>query len=133
MIRLLYLLPLALCFGACRPRIKVIETERVRTEYEERLHLERDSIYLHDSIYIERSGDTIYKERWHTRYREILRHDTAFVEHRDSIAYPVVVEVEKPRHWLHRLELGFYRIVLLLLLIFIGWYSLRKFLWRRRL
>lgn len=133
MTHLFYLLPLTLFLGACSPRTKVVELERVRTEYQERLHLQRDSIYLHDSVFVERSGDTIYKERWHTRYREILRHDTAFVERRDSIAYPVIVEVEKPTSWLHKLELNAYRLVLLLLLIYFGWHTIRRYLWRRRL
>lgn len=134
MTRPFYFLPFfALLLGACSPRIKTIEVERQVLEYRDRLSLQRDSVYQRDSIHLEHRGDTIYLERWHTKLREVVRYDTAYLERRDSIAYPVVVEVEKPRHWLQRLESSFYRLVALLLLIYIGWHSIRKFLWRRRL
>lgn len=32
--------------------------------------LMRDSVYLHDSIYVTARSDTIYIERWHTRWRD---------------------------------------------------------------
>lgn len=129
---ILLLLVLALCLS-CGTRVQTVEVERVQTEYQERLRLVRDSVYLHDSVYIVQRGDTVYRDRWRTRYKEIMRYDTTYIERRDSISYPVVVEVEKPRHWLHRLELNFYRLVAILLLIYIGWHTIRTQLWRRRL
>lgn len=129
---ILLLLVLALCLS-CGTRVQTVEVERVQTEYQERLRLVRDSVYLHDSVYVAQRGDTVYHDRWRTRYKEIIRHDTTYIERRDSISYPVVVEVERPRHWLHRLELNFYRLVAILLLIYIGWHTIRTQLWRRRL
>lgn len=129
---ILLLLVLALCLS-CGTRVQTVEVERVQTEYQERLRLVRDSVYLHDSVYVAQRGDTIYHDRWRTRYKEIIRHDTTYIERRDSISYPVVVEVEKPRLWLHKLELNFYRLVAILLLICIGWHTIRTQLWRRRL
>lgn len=129
---ILLLLVLALCLS-CGTRVQTVEVERVQTEYQERLRLVRDSVYLHDSVYIVQRGDTVYRDRWRTRYKEIMRYDTTYIERRDSISYPVVVEVEKPRHWLHKLELNFYRLVAILLLIYIGWHTIRTQLWRRRL
>ena len=40
--------------------------------------LQRDSIYLHDSIFVRIRADTVYLERWHTRWREreTVRTDT---------------------------------------------------------
>lgn len=32
--------------------------------------LRRDSVYLHDSVFIRIRADTVYLERWHTRWRE---------------------------------------------------------------
>ena len=42
----------------------------------------RDSIYLHDSIFVRIRADTVYLEKWHTRWREkeITRTDTIQVE-----------------------------------------------------
>jgi len=41
----------------------------------------RDSIYLHDSVFVRIRADTIYLERWHTRWRdrETVRTDTVRV------------------------------------------------------
>lgn len=133
LLQLTLLLWLLLSLVGCRTRVKAVELETLRIEYRDRLHLMRDSIYLHDSVYIERRGDTIYRDRQQVRYRGVLRVDTAYIERRDSISYPVVVEVEKPRPWLQKVEVNAYRVVILLLLIYVGWYSLKKLLWRRRL
>lgn len=57
---------------SCRT-IEIVQGERVRV-------IERDTITetVHDSIYIDRAGDTIYVKEWHTRWREkiVERHDT---------------------------------------------------------
>ena len=38
----------------------------------------RDSIYLHDSVFVHIRADTVYLEKWHTRWRdrETLKTDT---------------------------------------------------------
>ena len=133
-----YLISLLIALGllllmSCGVRVQTVEVERTKVEYKDRLKMVRDSIYQHDSVYIERRGDTVYKDRWHTHWRELVRHDTAYIERRDSVSYPVVVEVEKPRSWLRRAEISIYRIVIILLLVFAGWYTMRRFLWVRRL
>ena len=40
--------------------------------------LQRDSIYLHDSIFVRIRADTVYLEKWHTRWRdrETVKTDT---------------------------------------------------------
>ena len=44
--------------------------------------VQRDSIYLHDSIFVRIRADTVYLEKWHTRWKEkeIVRTDTVQVE-----------------------------------------------------
>lgn len=115
---------------SCRARVQVVERERMKVEYKDRLRLERDSIYLHDSVYITQRGDTIYRDRWRTHYRNVYVRDTTFIDKRDSI--PVIVEVDKPRSWIQKMEMNLYRVVILLLVIYIGWRRLPKELWRRR-
>ena len=41
-------------------------------------NIQRDSIYLHDSIFVHIRADTVYLEKWHTRWRdrETLKTDT---------------------------------------------------------
>lgn len=42
----------------------------------------RDSIYLHDSIFVHIRADTVYLEKWHTRWRdrETIKTDTVQME-----------------------------------------------------
>lgn len=35
-------------------------------------NIQRDSIYLHDSIFVHIRADTVYLEKWHTRYKDRL-------------------------------------------------------------
>ena len=42
-------------------------------------HFQRDSIYLHDSIFVRIRADTVYLEKWHTRWRDRI------VQHTDTI------------------------------------------------
>lgn len=60
--------------------------------------VQRDSIWLHDSVSVVEKGDTVRIEKWHTRYVERLRVDTLYKYKTDSIPVPyeVVKEVEKP-------------------------------------
>ena len=52
-----------------------------------------DSVVIKDSIFIDRTKDTVYKyvERWQEKY--IIRNDTTIIERVDSI--PIEVKVEK--------------------------------------
>ena len=40
--------------------------------------IQRDSIYLHDSVFVHIRADTVYLEKWHTRWRdrETVKTDT---------------------------------------------------------
>lgn len=87
---ILFLISLLLL--SCSPRVKVVEQERVRTEWRDRLRVERDSIYLHDSVLIERRGDTVFRDRWHVRTQRFYRHDTVYLSRVDSVPYTVYIE-----------------------------------------
>lgn len=55
--------------------------------------LQRDSIFVQDSVYIREKADTVFVTRWHVEYRDALRVDTVQVVRTDSIQ--TIVEVEK--------------------------------------
>ena len=65
---------------------------------------QRDSIRLHDSIWIRERGDTVRIEHWHTEYRERTLHDTLYYSRTDTVQhpYPVEVEVERQLTWWQR-------------------------------
>ena len=55
--------------------------------------VQRDSVWLHDSISVKEKGDTIRIEKWHTKYIEREVHDTLYQAKTDSV--PVPYEVTK--------------------------------------
>lgn len=73
----------------CQCLPETITRDSIRVEYQ------RDSIYAHDSIFIDRyrANDTVYltKERWSIRYRDVLHTDTMYVDNK-------VVEVKTERY-----------------------------------
>jgi len=73
---------------SCRTIKTVVEyrdREVIKTE------LQRDSVYLHDSVYVSHRGDTVFVDRWRTEYayKYIARVDS--FTRVDSIPYPVEV------------------------------------------
>lgn len=71
--------------------------------------MQRDSIYVHDSIYVREKGDTVYQYVEKLRYKYVnsvdtmykyrnLR-DTVYIERCDSIRVEKPVYIEKPRRW----------------------------------
>ena len=91
--------------------------------------VQRDSIWMHDSISIKEKGDTVRIEKWHTKYIEKQVHDTTYVSKHDSIPVPYEVVKEVPAK-LSKTEKG---LMWLGLLTFIGgvvWivFRVKKFL-----
>lgn len=98
----------------CQCLPETITRDSIRVEYQ------RDSIYAHDSIYIDRykAGDTVYltKERWSIRYRDVLHTDTMYVDHN-------TIEVRTERY-----IPGFYRwstwvcwIIIVCFILYVAW------------
>ena len=76
--------------------VQYIPVETVRTDTTYIIKQLRDSIMLHDSIYIHeyQRGDTIYCDRiqYRDRWRDRWRTDTIYRSRTDSIAVPYPVE-----------------------------------------
>ena len=116
------LLLLCLTLAGCKTRMVVVETVRTDTLLN---HLNtRDSIFLHDSIFVHEwsAGETIYvqRDRWRTRYVEKSVHDTTYIATHDTIPqpYPVIQEVPRQLAWWQKAlqQTGILSIALLL-----GW------------
>lgn len=70
---------------------------------------QRDSIYLHDSIYVREKGDTVtkyvervcyhYKLQTDTLYKYSILRDTVYIVKRKTICVDKPVYIEKPRLW----------------------------------
>lgn len=96
---------LTLLVAACTPTRYAIPTEpvvmeAVKMERTAAATIERENVYVHDSVFMKIAGDTIYTEKWHTRWRDKEVHDTLYLHRVDSIPYkvevPVIRVVEKP-------------------------------------
>lgn len=81
--------------------VRYVPVETVRTDSVTVDRFIRDSVYLRDSVYVNRwtQGDTVFVDKvsvkW--RYRDRWRRDTVAVVRRDSVE--VAVPVEKPLDW----------------------------------
>lgn len=93
------LLCLATMLTGCKTKERLVEVVRVDSTIVS--HNYRDSIYVHDSIYITERGDTVRIEKWHTRWRDRVIHDTCYTSHTDSVPvpYPVIQEVQRQVTW----------------------------------
>lgn len=91
---------LLLAFCSCT-KTEYITVEKVRTDTTYVAKVQKDSIWLHDSVFVKEwmAGDTVYRDRiqWHTKYVGKLVHDTLYQSKTDSIPvpYPVPQYVEK--------------------------------------
>jgi hypothetical protein len=117
---------LMLAFSSCTTT-RYVPVERHTTDTLIQTKVQKDSVWLHDSIHVSEKGDTIRIEKWHTRYIERLSHDTLYVAKRDSVPVPYEVTKEVPAQ-LSSVQVGLMVIGLLaiLALILVVVYKLKK-------
>ena len=77
----------------CSCRTQYVPVETVRVETERVVDIQRDSIFIQDSVFVKEKNDTIYLTKWRVEYREALRIDTFNTVRVDSVN--TIVEVEK--------------------------------------
>lgn len=141
---LLWILTALLLMGCAASR-KASTTEVDNNyQYTERLDsifittVQRDSIYLHDSIYVREKGDTVYKyveklrykyvNSVDTLYRTIVRVDTAYVDRAKLEVYEKPVYIEKEVKWYNKVCMWLGRICCLAAILWaIFLYLKRKF------
>lgn len=93
--------------------------------------VERDSVFVRDSVTIREKGDTVYRDRWRVEYRERVLRDTAYIERNDTITN--VVEVEKALTWWERTRMAAGDVALLALVVLLIYLFLKngtKVFWR---
>ena len=117
--------------ASCK-QVEYVTVEKVRTDTTYITKLQKDSVWMHDSIHVKDKGDTVTIERWHTKYVEKQVHDTTYVATHDTIPQPYPVEtikmVEKELSWWQKLRLLIGNVGLLAILVFAGWFGVR--LWK---
>ena len=91
--------------------------------------VQRDSVWLHDSIAVKEKGDTVTIEKWHTKYKVKEVHDTIYQSRTDSVPkpYPFVKVVERE---LTTNQKGLMILGAVALMVFLVWviFKLKRFL-----
>ena len=117
-------------FTSCK-QIEYVTVPEVHTDTLIINKVQRDSVYLHDSISVKEKGDTVLIEKWHTKIKNVECHDTLYVSRTDSVPVPYEVvkevKVEKELNWLQKTLMTIGGAILL---GFIG-YILFKFVLKR--
>lgn len=108
--------------------VRYVPVETVKTNSIRVVDLQRDSIYVRDSVLIRTKADTVYITKWRTEYREALRVDTLQVLRVDSIN--TVVEVEKKLTRVQQLKMdvgaGVLWAIPILIAIFVFYWKFKK-------
>lgn len=94
-----------------------VETVKVDTTYINKL--QRDSIYMLDSVYVKEKGDTVLIEKYKYLYRDKLVRDTLYMAKTDSIQVPYPVEKELTRWQQFRINFGGWAIGIVIIAIFV--------------
>ena len=96
-------------------------------------NVQRDSVYVHDSVTVTQKGDTVLMDRWHTKYVEREVHDTTYISKIDSIPtpYPVEVKVEKQLTWwqqarMHIGDVVFWLSIIVAVVALVRWWLKQK-------
>lgn len=122
------LLMSAICSSCHSVRYVPVETVKHDTAYFNKV--QRDSIYLLDSVFVREKGDTVYLEKYRYLYRDKLVRDTLYITKTDSVSVPYPVEKELTKWEQVRISVGGYAIVavIVIILIVVGYmvYKLKK-------
>lgn len=115
-----------IAMGSCRS-VRYVPVETIKHDSLYITQHQKDSIYIHDSIYQKEKGDTVLIEKWHTRYIEKQVRDTLIQIQRDTIPQPYPYEVEVPAQlsWWQKTRMHMGEIALVALLVLLGSWIVR--------
>lgn len=106
-----------------------VTVEKVRTDTVNHSKVLRDSVWLHDSVYIKEKDDMVTVERWHTEWSERLLFDTLLIATHDTVPqpYPVIKEVPAELSWWQKIRLILGDFVLLAVLCLAVYWGIRLY------
>lgn len=108
--------------ASCRTEYIPVESVKYDSIYFAKL--QKDSIYIQDSIYIKEKGDTVFVDKFKYIYKYVNIQDTCFIEKTDSILIPYPIE-RKLTWWERKTQnLGDWIVELIIIFILyrlLGW------------
>ena len=105
------------CAVMCGCSTQHVPVETVRYDSIFLSKIQKDSIFVRDSVYIKEKGDTVFVDRYKYVYRNIVKVDTFYVVRADSIPVPYPVEKKRTRWEQTKIDLANTIIVLAVLVI----------------
>ena len=104
---------IAMLAVGCKTKTVTVTVPKVRTDTLIITKSQRDSIWLHDSVYVSEKteNDTVFLEikKWHTKYVEKIVRDTTYIAKHDTIPMPypveVIKEVERELTWWQKVRM----------------------------
>ena len=109
----------AVALVGCRTREVVVTVPEYHTDTLYVAKVERDSVFVQDSVWVREKGDTVLVDRWHVSYKERVRVDTVYEHQIDTVAKVVEVpgkasDTKKVTWWQRvRMTLGAIALVLI--------------------
>lgn len=108
-----WIMIIAMC---CSCSTQYVPVETVRYDSVFLARIQKDSIFVQDSVFIKEKGDTVFVDKFKYIYRHIIKIDTVYVEHRDSIQVPYPVEKKLTRWQQLKINAGGYLLAVLMLI-----------------
>ena len=111
-------------------QVEYVTVEKVRVDTTYVNKVQKDSVWMHDSVYVKEKGDSVWIERWHTKYETKEVHDTLYKARVDSIPVPYwkIKEVAAELSWWQKLRLWLGNVTLVGLLALVGYGAFK--LWK---
>lgn len=111
-------------------QVEYVTVEKVRVDTTYVNKVQKDSVWMHDSVYVKEKGDSFFIEKYHIRYVTKEVHDTLYKARVDSIPVPYwkIKEVAAELSWWQKLRLWLGNITLVAILALVGYGAFR--LWK---
>ena len=114
---------LSIILASCATKVIEVPVNHIRTEIEFLDRVYRDSIHIHDSIFVKHKNDTVFLEKYKTLYKEKIVKDSIYIKDSIKVDVPIIVEVEKDISIFQKLKYA-----LMTILVLLGLFALYRIL-----
>lgn len=117
------------CLLMCGCRTEYVPLEVVKRDSVYIVSMDKDLVYVRDSVYVREKGDTVFVDRGRIVYKDRVRVDTLTVYRDREIEVPVLVE--RKLSWWERVKMEYAEWIIGVLLGIVLLLRLRQWMARR--
>lgn len=114
----------------CSCSTQYVPVESVRYDSVFFAKIQKDSIFVKDSVYVHQKGDTVFKDKYNLVYKYVMVKDTMLVVRNDSIFIPC--PVEKKRTWWEQTKIDIASIATMIVTVILLYSLIRWIILRTR-